>query len=185
MRRTRETDVRVCFSLDGSGVGEVDTGIGFFDHMLEGFAKHGRFDLEVKAVGDLGVDAHHTVEDVGILLGSAISRCFGDKSGIARFGEARVPMDEALASAVLDISGRAYLVYDVGFNASFVGGISASLIRHFFESLCVNAGITLHLEARGRDDHHICEAVFKAFGVALRRGSVRVGGGVPSTKGVL
>jgi imidazoleglycerol-phosphate dehydratase len=184
-RRTRETDIKVSFNLDGSGNAMVDTGVGFFDHMLVSFAKHGRFDLRVEAKGDLEVDEHHTVEDVGITLGSAILKCFGDKTGIARFGEARIPMDDAIASAVLDVSGRAYLVYRVVFNTSFVGGMNTRLVKHFFESLCSKAGITLHLEAWGEEDHHICEALFKAFGVALRRSAVMEGEGVPSTKGVL
>ena len=186
-RRTGETDVTICFALDGdvSGAGAVDTGIGFFDHMLVSFAKHGRFGLRVAAVGDLEVDEHHTIEDVGIALGSAIRESFGDQLGIARFGEARVPMDEAIASAVVDVSGRGYLVYDVGFKTSFVGGMGTRMVRHFFESLSSNAGITLHLEALGGDDHHICEALFKAFGVALRRSAVVEGVDVPSTKGVL
>jgi len=173
-----------CFSYD-NGAGVVDTGIGFFDHMLVSFAKHGRFGLRVRAVGDLEVDEHHTIEDVGIALGSAIRESFGDRVGIARFGEARIPMDEAIASAVVDVSGRGYLVYDVGFKTSFVGGVGTRMVRHFFESLSSNAGITLHLEAVGEDDHHICEALFKAFGVALRRSAVVDGTGVPSTKGVL
>ena len=186
-RRTGETDVTICFALDGDvrGAGAVDTGIGFFDHMLVSFAKHGRFGLRVAAVGDLEVDEHHTIEDVGIALGSAIRESFGDQLGIARFGEARVPMDEAIASAVVDVSGRGYLVYDVGFKTSFVGGMGTRMVRHFFESLSSNAGITLHLEALGGDDHHICEALFKAFGVALRRSAVVEGVDVPSTKGVL
>ncbi len=187
VRRTDETDVTVSFSLDGegSGAGAVDTGIRFFDHMLASFAKHGRFDLRIRAVGDLEVDEHHTIEDVGIALGSAIRESFGDRAGIARFGEARIPMDEAIASAVVDVSGRGYLVYNVGFRTSFVGGMGTRMVRHFFESLSSNARITLHLEAAGEDDHHICEALFKAFGVALRRSAVLEGTGVPSTKGVL
>ncbi|NMG83060.1 MAG: imidazoleglycerol-phosphate dehydratase HisB [Methanosarcinales archaeon] len=184
-RKTNETDVMVYFSLDGSGTADVATGIGFFDHILTSFATHGRFDLTVKASGDLEVDEHHTIEDVGIVLGSAIAKSFGNKKGIARFGEARIPMDEAIASVAIDVSGRSFLVYSSAFKTSFVGSMNTQMVKHFFESLVSHAEITLHIEAKGNNDHHICEVLFKAFGVALRRSCVIEGDNVPSTKGVL
>ncbi|KCZ71440.1 imidazoleglycerol-phosphate dehydratase [Candidatus Methanoperedens nitroreducens] len=184
-RKTNETDIEVKISLDGSGNTDINTGIAFFDHMLNSFSKHGSFDLVVKARGDLGVDDHHTIEDVGITLGDAIRKALGDKKGIERFGEARIPMDESLASAVIDISGRSFLVFNGVFNNQKIGNFNPQNTRHFFESLTSNAGINAHLNVEGDNDHHKTEALFKAFGIALKR-AVRLGGlGVPSTKGVL
>ncbi len=184
-RKTNETDIEIKISLDGTGNTDINTGIAFFDHMLNSFAKHGSFDLIVKARGDLSVDDHHTVEDVGITLGSALKKALGEKKGIERFGDARIPMDEALATAALDLSGRSYLVFDATFANQNIGGYNPRNTRHFFESLVSNAGINAHLSVTGENDHHKIEALFKAFAVALKR-AVRISGtGVPSTKGVL
>lgn len=186
-RATSETGVAIDLDLDGTGMTAIRTGIAFLDHMLTAFARHGRFDLVVEASGDLEVDAHHTVEDVGIVLGDALREALGEGRGIRRFGFAAIPMDEALAQCAIDCGGRAYLVFDAPFSGSAVGGIDSTLFHHFFESVCQHAGCTVHLRAYGRNDHHVAEAVFKAFGVALR-GAVALepgDGRVPSTKGVL
>jgi imidazoleglycerol-phosphate dehydratase len=184
-RKTNETDIELKISLDGTGNTDINTGIAFFDHMLNSFAKHGSFDLMVKARGDLSVDDHHTVEDVGITLGSALKKALGEKKGIERFGEARIPMDEALATVVLDLSGRSYLVFEAVFAKQSIGGFNTQNTRHFFESLVSNAGINAHMTVIGENDHHKIEALFKAIAVALKR-AVRISGtGVPSTKGVL
>ncbi len=183
-RKTNETEIEVKITLEGSGNTNINTGIAFFDHMLNSFAKHGSFDLEVKAQGDLSVDDHHTVEDVGIALGSALEKALGDKRGIERFGEASVPMDEALAAVAIDLSGRSFLAFKASFGGN-IGGFNPQNTRHFFESLTSNAGINAHMDVNGENDHHKNEALFKAFGIALKR-AVRVSGGsVPSTKGVL
>ncbi|HEX7628095.1 MAG TPA: imidazoleglycerol-phosphate dehydratase HisB [Candidatus Methanoperedens sp.] len=184
-RKTNETNIELKLNLDGSGNTDIDTGIAFFDHMLNSFSKHGSFDLMIKARGDLTVDDHHTIEDVGITLGSAISKALGDKKGIERFADARVPMDEALAASAVDISGRSFLVFNGKFTDPKIGGLSSQNIRHFFESLTNNAGINVHLEVTGENDHHKAEALFKAFGIALKRAVKITGSGVPSTKGVL
>lgn len=184
-RKTNETDIEVKISLDGTGNTDINTGIPFFDHMLNSFAKHGSLDLMIKARGDLTVDDHHTIEDVGITLGSALNKALGEKKGIERFGEARIPMDEALATAALDISGRSYLAFDAAFANQNIGGFNSQNTGHFFESVASNAGINAHLTVTGENDHHKTEALFKAFAVALKR-AVRISGtGVPSTKGVL
>jgi imidazoleglycerol-phosphate dehydratase len=184
-RKTNETDIELKINIDGSGNSDINTGIAFFDHMLNSFAKHGSFDLTIKACGDLTVDDHHTVEDVGITLGSAIVKALGDKKGIERFAEARVPMDEALASAAVDISGRSFLVFNAKFQNPNIGGLTSHNVQHFFESLTANAGINAHLDATGENDHHKAEAMFKAFGIALKRAVRVTGSGIPSTKGVL
>ncbi len=186
-RRTAETQIRIVLDLDGSGKAELATGLPFLDHMLNAFARHGRFDLEVEATGDLAVDAHHTIEDVGIVLGTVLKKAIGEGRGIRRFGQAAVPMDESLAEVALDCAGRSYLVFDAPFHGLAVGGIDVTLVPHFFESLCQHAGLTLHVRAYGRNDHHRTEAIFKAVGVALRS-AVALDGAVdtvPSTKGVL
>ncbi len=184
-RKTNETDIEIKLTIEGSGNTDISTGIAFFDHMLNSFAKHGSFDLAVKASGDLTVDDHHTVEDVGITLGSAISRALGDKKGIERFADASVPMDEALATVAIDISGRNFLVFNAAFANLKIGGFNPQNTRHFFESLVSNGGINAHMNVTGENDHHKIEALFKAFGIALKR-AVRISGeGVPSTKGVL
>lgn len=184
-RKTNETDIEVKISLDGTGNTDINTGIAFFDHMLNSFAKHGSLDLMVKARGDLTVDDHHTVEDVGITLGSALKKALGEKKGIDRFGEASVPMDEALATAAIDISGRNYLAFDANLANQNIGGFNPQNTRHFFESLVSNAGINAHLAVTGENDHHKIEALFKAFALALKRAVKVSGTGVPSTKGVL
>ena len=187
-RTTRETDISLSLDIDGTGAGAIDTGIPFFDHMLTSFARHGRMDLSIRAVGDLEVDAHHTIEDIGIVLGTALSEAIGDGRGITRFADAAVPMDEALARAALDVGGRGYLVFEGSFSPAGPGGIPGDLIEHFFYSLCTKAGITAHIAVVGRNDHHICEAAFKAFARALRAAVAidpAMAGDVPSTKGTL
>jgi imidazoleglycerol-phosphate dehydratase len=186
-RRTRETDVTVTLDLDGSGRAEVATGVGFFDHLLTSLAHHALFDLEVRATGDLEIDEHHTVEDVALVLGAALAEALGDRGGIARFGEASVPMDEALATAVVDLGGRPYAVLDLAFRGERVGALPTQLVEHALESFARTAGATLHLRAVGRNDHHVAEAAFKALARALRA-AVAVDlrrAGVASTKGSL
>ena len=187
-RKTNETDITLTFELNGSGRARVDTGIGFFDHMLILFAHHGLFDLTVTARGDLHVDEQHTVEDVGICLGKAIARSLGDRSGIVRTAHSFVPMDEALARVVIDLGGRPYCVFDAQWHTPRIGGLGTDLIGHFFESVAFHAGMNLHARvAYGRNDHHQCEALFKAFGRALDAASRPDPRrqGVPSTKGAL
>jgi imidazoleglycerol-phosphate dehydratase len=186
VRETRETKVEVCLDLDGAGQTDIATGVPFFDHMLDQLGRHGRLDLTVRADGDLEVDAHHTVEDTGIALGLALGQALGEKAGVERFGDALVPIDEALARVAVDLSGRPYLVYDAATPVGLIGTYETSLTKHFFEAFVANARITLHVQKlAGENSHHIQEAVFKAVAVALRR-AVRVTGcGVPSTKGVL
>lgn len=187
-RVTRETDVRVRLDLDGAGAADIRTGIGFYDHMLHHVAHHGLFDLAVSASGDLHIDPHHTAEDVAIALGQAFDQALGDRAGIVRMADAWVAMDEALAQAVVDLSGRPYFVFSGAFEAPAVGGMAASLIPHVLESLAVHARMNLHVRILyGRDDHHKAEAVFKAVGRALDA-ATRLDprrAGVPSTKGVL
>jgi imidazoleglycerol-phosphate dehydratase len=187
-RKTRETDVAVAFSLDGEGSCRAATGIPFFDHMLTLMTCHGRFDAEFKAVGDVEVDFHHTVEDVGICLGRALAEALGDKKGISRYGQALVPMDEALAEVALDVSGRPYLVMRLETSAERVGNFDRELADQFFQAVATNAGLTLHVNLRyGANLHHSLEAVFKAFGLALSRAAAIVPGraDIPSSKGVL
>jgi imidazoleglycerol-phosphate dehydratase len=187
-RRTRETDVAVTLGLDGTGRYETDTGLGFLDHMLAQLAAHGLFDLTVRAQGDLEVDEHHTVEDVAIGLGQALDAALGDRRGIVRMGHAYAPLDETLAHAVVDLSGRPYAVVEAGFSTPRVGEVGTDLIVHFLETLAVHARMSLHARVLyGRNDHHRAEALFKALGraldAAIRRDRRRQG--VPSTKGVL
>lgn len=185
-RKTRETDITLSIDLDGKGNVSVDTGIGFFDHMLTALAVHCGIDLTVKCQGDLYVDAHHTVEDTGICLGKAFAQALGDKSGITRYGSAYVPMDEALAFCSLDISGRAFLVFNAQFSDDRIGQFDTCLTEEFFRAFAFNAGITLHIrEEYGKNDHHICEAIFKAVAHALKKAIAVNGGTVLSTKGVL
>lgn len=184
-RTTKETAISLAIGLDGEGEIAVSTGLPFLDHMLTAFAKHGGFSLRVEATGDLEVDAHHLVEDVGIVLGTAIRKAVGEGRGIVRFGHAAVPMDEALAEAAIDVGGRGYLVFSGSFNTPSTGGIDTSLFEHFFDSLCNHAAITAHIRFYGRNDHHMAEAIFKSFGVALEK-AVAVDPhktGIPSTKG--
>ncbi|NLM43618.1 MAG: imidazoleglycerol-phosphate dehydratase HisB [Clostridiales bacterium] len=185
-RNTFETKVTVEINLDGKGQSNIDTGIGFFDHMLTLFSFHGSFDLNIKCDGDLHVDGHHTVEDIGITLGQAFFRALGEKKGINRFGTFYVPMDEALARAVVDISNRPYLVYDVQLKNSKLGNMDTQNFKEFFRAFVNESRVTLHLCALyGDNDHHIIESVFKAFGRALKE-AVRIESDkVPSTKGIL
>ncbi len=185
-RKTKETDISVKLDLDGGEV-NIDTGIGFFDHMLTALAVHGGFGLTVKAAGDLNVDGHHTVEDVGIVLGAAFAQALGDKSGIMRYGSCYIPMDEALGFCALDISARPYLVFKAGFTNERVGKFDTCLTEEFMRAFAFNAGITLHLCCEyGSNDHHIIEALFKALAHALKQ-AVRLNesGGALSTKGTL
>jgi len=188
-RTTSETEISLSLDLDGSGRGDIATGIGFLDHMLTAFARHALFDLAVRATGDLHIDAHHTTEDVGIVLGRALNAALGEKRGIRRFGQALVPMDEALVEAAVDISGRAHLAWSVAFEQATLGDMDTALFEEFFRALAANALITLHITARaGRNAHHVAEACFKAAARALRVASEvdpRAGDAVPSTKGTL
>lgn len=187
-RTSKETDIRLALDLDGTGKTELSTGIGFFDHMLDAFCRFGLIDLKLTCRGDLQVDAHHSVEDAGICLGQAIRQALGDRKGIRRTGSGYMPMDEALAFAAVDISGRPYLVFDAEFSAPMVGAMDTQLAEEFFRAVCVNAGLTLHMKVLyGKNDHHKLEALFKAFGLALRDAmekDPRVQG-VRSTKGML
>ncbi len=186
-RETAETTIDLEFAVDGTGEAAVDTGVGFFDHMLEAFAKHGLFDLEVRCDGDLGVDDHHTVEDVAIVLGRAFEEALGDRSGIRRYADRRVPLDEAVAGVVVDVSGRPRFYFDGSFSQPQVGGFTSDMARHFAESLATNAGLTLHLSVDGENAHHEIEAIFKALARSLDD-ATRIDDrreGAPSTKGTL
>jgi imidazoleglycerol-phosphate dehydratase len=187
-RRTTETDVALTLDLDGQGHASVDTGIGFFDHLLGSLAHHGLFDLAVRSQGDLHVDEHHSVEDVALILGSAFAEALGDRAGIVRFGDATVPMDESLVTAVVDVGGRPYAVVDLPFRGERVGELPLQLVEHALEAFARTSGTTLHVRGTGRNDHHLAEAAFKALGRALRvacEADPRRGDGVASTKGVL
>ena len=191
-RETSESKIELELNLDGSGKSDIQTGVPFFDHMLTAFSKHSLIDLKVKAVGDIEIDVHHTVEDTAIVLGQALKQALGDKSGISRYGDATVPLDEALSRAVVDISGRPFLVHSgepQGFEYHLIGGhFTGSMVRHVFEAIAFNAGLTLHVTVlAGRDAHHIAESQFKALARAMRKAvefDARVAG-VPSTKGSL
>jgi imidazoleglycerol-phosphate dehydratase len=188
-RDTKETKIRVSVDLDGQGTARLSTGIGFFDHMLDQIARHGLIDLEIEAQGDLHIDGHHTVEDVGITLGIAVGQAVGDKRGLVRYGHAYVPLDEALSRVVIDFSGRPGLVMNVAFKAGMIGGFDAQLAHEFFQGFANHALVTLHIDnLRGENAHHQCETVFKAFARALRMAVAidpRAGDVVPSTKGSL
>ena len=188
-RNTLETQVRVRLDLDGSGQCRFASGVPFLDHMLEQVARHGQFDLEVEAKGDLHIDAHHTVEDIGITLGQALAAALGDKKGLTRYGHAYVPLDEALSRVVVDLSGRPGLVFGVNFTRATIGAFDVDLVREFLQGLVNHALITLHIDnLRGENAHHQAESVFKAFGRALRmavEADARCAGRVPSTKGAL
>ena len=188
-RRTNETRITVELNLDGQGQAQLKTGIGFFDHMLDQIARHGLIDLRIEAEGDLHIDGHHTVEDVGITLGQALAKALGDKKGLRRYGHAYVPLDEALSRAVIDLSGRPGLVLDCRFTAGSIGAFDTQLVHEFFQGFVNHAGVTLHLDnLRGHNAHHQCETVFKAFARALREAispDPRMAGVVPSTKGSL
>jgi len=187
-RNTKETSIELSLNLDGAGAADIDSGIGFYDHMLGHIAHHGKFDLRVQASGDLHIDAHHTIEDIAICLGRAIDEALASRSGIQRMGAAYVPMDEALARAVIDLSGRPYAVIEAGFQSPLLGQMPSDLVAHAFESIAAQAKMNLHCQVLyGRNDHHKAEALFKAFGRALAQAvavdPARIG--VPSTKGTL
>ena len=188
-RNTNETQIRVAINLDGTGVQKLNTGVPFLDHMLDQIARHGLIDLDIEAVGDLHIDAHHTVEDVGITLGQAVAQAMGDKKGIRRYGHAYVPLDEALSRVVIDFSGRPGLEYHIPFTRSMIGGFDVDLTREFFQGFVNHALVSVHIDnLRGENAHHQCETVFKAFGRALRMAAehdVRAAGTIPSTKGSL
>ena len=185
-RKTRETSIRCSLDLDGDGSADVKTGLGFLDHMLTSLARHGGLRLELVAEGDLEVDDHHTVEDCALVLGEALEAALGDKSGVVRFGHAYVPLDEALARAVVDLSGRPWPAVELGLRRERLGDVACENLTHFFNSLAMRARITLHVDVlKGDNDHHRAEAAFKAVAVALRTAVAVRGGGVPSTKGVL
>ncbi len=186
-RTTNETEITVTLGLDGTGHAAIDTGIGFYDHLLGSLAHHGLFDLAIQADGDLQVDEHHTVEDVALVLGAAFAEALGDRAGINRFGQSSVAMDESIATAVVDVGGRPYSVIDLPFRGERAGGLPLQLVEHALESLARTAGATLHLSGSGRNDHHLAEAAFKALGRALRV-ACEIDprrDGVASTKGVL
>ena len=188
-RNTLETKITVRVNLDGSGQGKFATGVPFLDHMLDQVAKHGMIDLEVEAQGDLHIDAHHTVEDIGITLGQALTKALGNKAGLRRYGHAYVPLDEALSRVVIDLSGRPGLVFEADFVRAMIGAFEVDLVREFFQGLVNHAGMTLHIDAlRGENAHHQAETIFKAFGRALRMAvepDPRAAGSIPSTKGAL
>jgi imidazoleglycerol-phosphate dehydratase len=188
-RDTKETQIRVSVNLDGTGVSRLETGIGFFDHMLDQIARHGLIDLDIHAVGDLHIDGHHTVEDVGITLGQAVAQAVGDKKGLTRYGHAYVPLDEALSRVVIDFSGRPGLFMDVDFKAGMIGAFDTQLTFEFFQGFSNHAGVSLHIDnLKGHNAHHQAETIFKAFGRALRMGLAldpRSLGVIPSTKGSL
>ncbi|MFH1470746.1 MAG: imidazoleglycerol-phosphate dehydratase HisB [Candidatus Micrarchaeota archaeon] len=187
-RKTKETEIEIELVLDGKGSGSVDTGVGFLDHMLSLFANRGLFDLKVKAKGDLQIDEHHTVEDVGIALGQAFSKALGDKAGIRRYGFSLTPMDEVLATVAVDISGRGMLTWNAEFKRERVGDLSTELLYDFFDAFARNCGTSLHMRLEyGRNEHHKAEALFKGFGMAMRTACEKDGQreGIPSTKGVI
>ncbi|MDE3080895.1 MAG: imidazoleglycerol-phosphate dehydratase HisB [Paracoccaceae bacterium] len=188
-RSTSETEISLSIDLDGTGRYDIQTGVGFFDHMLEQLARHSLIDMTVRAKGDLHIDDHHTVEDTGIALGQALARAMGDKRGIRRYGSCLLPMDDTLVRAALDLSGRPYLVFDIGFPGAKIGSFDTELVREFFQALSTHGGITLHIDSiRGLNSHHLAEAAFKAVARALRDAlevDPRKADAVPSTKGTL
>ena len=184
-RKTSETDIKIKMNLDGEGKYDISTGVNFFNHMLEAFSKHSMIDLEITASGDIEIDDHHTIEDVGILLGEAFSRAIGDKVGIRRMAHAIVPMDESLATVAIDISGRSYCNMNLNFKNEKIGDMTADIVVHFFESFASSAKLNIYGEVKGVNDHHKCEAVFKAFAKAMKDAVKVEHNQVPSTKGVL
>lgn len=188
-RETLETQIAVSINIDGSGTGKFDTGVPFLEHMLDQIARHGLFDLDIRAKGDLHIDGHHTVEDIGITLGQAFAQAVGDKRGITRYGHAYVPLDEALSRVVIDLSGRPSLDFVAEFESGMIGNFDSELFYEFFQGFVNHAQVTLHIDSiRGRNSHHIAETIFKAFGRALRMAvsvDERLAGAMPSTKGSL
>lgn len=184
-RKTKETDIEILFDLDGDGQSQVDTGIKFFDHMLDSFAKHGLFNLKIKAQGDIEVDDHHTVEDVGIILGKTFEAAIGDKKGIKRMAHSIVPMDDALATVAIDIGGRSYAVLNLDFKNPMIGDLSTENVAHFFRSFTSSSNININAKVEGLNDHHKIESLFKAFGQALNEASTIKHGEIPSTKGMI
>lgn len=185
-RKTKETDISLSVNIDGTGVGEISTGIGFLDHMLTALSKHGRMDLTLSCKGDLHVDDHHSVEDCGIVLGQAVKAALGDLRGIARYGYAYAPLDESLSRAVVDISGRPFADVNLNLQRERIGNLSCEMLPHFLSSFATSAAITLHVDVlKGKNDHHRAESAFKALALALRAAFRREGTDIPSTKGVL
>ena len=188
-RKTAETNIRVAVNLDGSGQSKLSTGIGFLDHMIDQIARHGLIDLDIQCEGDLHIDGHHTVEDIGITLGQAVAKAVGDKKGIRRYGHAYVPLDEALSRVVIDFSGRPGLHMEVNFTSGMIGALDTQLVYEFFQGFVNHAGVTLHIDnLKGHNAHHQCETIFKAFARALRAAlelDPRAAGVIPSTKGSL
>lgn len=186
VRKTSETDIKIDLNLDGSGTTEIDTGVGFLDHMLKLFGFHGKFDLKIKCSGDLNIDTHHTMEDVGIALGQAFAKALGDKKGIERYGSMYLPMDESLARVVVDLSGRPYLVYNLDFKRAQIGAVATEDFKEFFTGFTNNCLCNLHLELLyGENDHHKIEAVFKGFGRAMKKAVEITSDSLQSTKGAL
>ncbi len=183
-RKTNETDIQIAINLDGTGVSKIDTGLGFLNHMLDQLAKHSGFDIDIQSKGDLEVDEHHTVEDIAITLGEAIKNALGDKRGINRFGFC-LPMDESRALVTLDLSGRPYLVWNAIFNREKIGDVPTELFKHFYYSIAYSAGITIHIEANGDNEHHKIEAIFKAFAKSLKQAAIKDGNSLPTTKGMI
>ncbi len=186
-RKTKETDIIISLNLDGNGISNIDTKIPFFDHMLTIFSKHSNIDLDLKAIGDIEIDFHHTIEDTGLVLGEAIKNALGDKKGISRFGDATVPLDESLSRVVIDISGRSFIQFNVNFNRSDDGSnVNPYLFEEFFRAFANSANITLHIDnLRGNNSHHIIESIFKAFAKALKDALKIISKDLPTTKGVL
>ena len=184
-RKTKETDITIELNIDGKGESSIDTGLKFLDHMLESFSKHGFFDLDVKAVGDIDVDDHHTVEDTALLLGECFKEAIGDKKGIERMGFSVVPMDESLAQVAVDISGRNYTVFNAGFKFQKIGDVSSENVKHFMESFANTSLMNINIKAEGENDHHICEAIFKALARSLNTATKITHDQILSTKGVL
>jgi len=184
-RKTSETNIKIQINLDGKGLYNINTGINFFNHMLESFSKHSLIDLDIEAIGDIDIDDHHTVEDVGILLGEAFLEAIGDKKGIKRMSHAIIPMDDSLANVAIDISGRSYLKADFSFNNDKIGDMTSDTITHFFESFISAGKVNLNIQAEGANDHHKSEAIFKAFAKALKDACKIEHDSIPSTKGVI
>ena len=184
-RKTSETDIKLKLNLDGKGIYNINTGVNFFNHMLESFSKHSLIDLDIEAVGDIEIDDHHTIEDIGILLGEGFLKAIGDKKGIKRMSHAIIPMDESIATVAIDISGRGYCVTNFSFKNSKIGDMSSDIIKHFFESFGNSGKVNINIEAKGSNDHHKAEAIFKAFAKSLKDACKIEHDFIPSTKGII